>query len=87
MEEKDWCQSCSMPLTKEEELGTNKDGSKNKEYCIYCYKDGEYTDKEITMEGMVEMCVPIMVENGMQEDEARKIMNNALPTLKRWKQN
>lgn len=87
MEEKDWCQSCSMPLTKKEELGTNKDGSKNKEYCIYCYKDGEYTDKEITMEGMVEMCVPFMVENGMQEDEARKIMNNALPTLKRWKQN
>ena len=34
-----FCQSCGMPLTPEI-LGTNADGSKNEEYCIYCYKDG-----------------------------------------------
>jgi len=36
MEQK-FCQSCGMPLT-EEVLGTNADGSKNKDYCMYCYK-------------------------------------------------
>ena len=33
-----FCQSCGMPLQKNEELGTNHDGSKNEEYCCYCYK-------------------------------------------------
>ena len=28
-----------MPLT-EEVLGTNADGSKNEEYCMYCYREG-----------------------------------------------
>ena len=39
MTEMKFCQSCGMPLS-EEVLGTNADGSKNEEYCIYCYKDG-----------------------------------------------
>ena len=37
-----FCQSCGMPLT-DEVLGTNADGSKSEEYCIYCYKDGAFT--------------------------------------------
>ena len=39
-----FCQSCGMPLQKNEELGTNHDGSKNEEYCCYCYKDGAFHD-------------------------------------------
>ena len=31
-----FCQSCGMPLT-EDVLGTNADGSKNEDYCMYCY--------------------------------------------------
>ncbi|MFQ7087973.1 MAG: zinc ribbon domain-containing protein, partial [Bacteroides sp.] len=38
-----FCQSCGMPLQKNEELGTNHDGSKNEEYFCYCYKDGAFT--------------------------------------------
>mgnify|MGYP003308943750 CR=1 FL=1 len=47
MEQK-FCQSCGMPLT-EEILGTNADGSKNEDYCIYCMKDGAFTGN-FTME-------------------------------------
>ena len=47
MEQK-FCQSCGMPLTNEV-LGTNADGSKNEDYCIYCYKDGKFT-QDCTME-------------------------------------
>ena len=36
-----FCQSCGMPLSPEV-LGTNADGSKNEEYCMYCYKDGKF---------------------------------------------
>lgn len=37
------CQSCSMPLAKDDEKGTNADGSKSEEYCIYCFVNGEFT--------------------------------------------
>jgi len=32
-----FCQSCGMPPT-EDILGTNADGSKNEDYCMYCYR-------------------------------------------------
>ena len=34
-----FCQSCGMPLTREEDCGTNADGSINYDYCKYCYAD------------------------------------------------
>jgi len=36
--------------TKNEDFGTNTDGSKSKEYCHFCYKDGKFLDEGITME-------------------------------------
>ena len=49
------CQSCGMPLNNKEELGTNKDGTINDDYCKYCYKDGEFID-DVSMEEYIEMC-------------------------------
>ena len=49
-----FCQSCGMPLT-DEVLGTNADGSKNEDYCMYCYKDGKFLH-ECTMDEMIEHC-------------------------------
>ena len=46
--EQRFCQSCGMPLT-EEVLGANVDGSKNEDYCMYCYKDGNFL-QDCTME-------------------------------------
>lgn len=78
-----YCQSCGMPLTSQL-LGTEKDGQKSAEYCLYCYENGAYKESGITMEQMIEMCVPHMKAHGMPEEEARKLMNSALPQLKRW---
>ena len=47
-----FCQSCGMPLT-DEILGTNADGTNNEDYCIYCYKDGGFT-QDMTMEQMID---------------------------------
>ena len=52
MEQK-FCQSCGMPLT-DDVLGTNADGSKNEDYCMYCYKDGKFL-QDCTMEEMLLM--------------------------------
>ena len=48
------CQSCAMPMNGESVFGTNKDGSKNSDYCIYCYKDGQFL-QQATMEEYIEM--------------------------------
>ena len=37
------CQSCGMPLDFMELRGTEKDGRKSDDYCMYCYKDGHFT--------------------------------------------
>ncbi|MDR1129712.1 MAG: zinc ribbon domain-containing protein [Prevotellaceae bacterium] len=36
------CQNCGMPMKTAEEFGTNKDGSINTDYCVYCIKDGVF---------------------------------------------
>jgi hypothetical protein len=88
MEEK-YCQSCSMPIGSDEEMyGTNADGSKNGDYCKYCFENGAFT-MECSMEEMIEFCVPHMAsaDSGMSEDDARKMMQGFFPNLKRWIKN
>lgn len=53
------CQSCGMPISSNDELGTNKDDSINTDYCKYCYKDGEFIDN-VAMEEYMK-CVQNMV--------------------------
>lgn len=83
------CQSCGMPLT-DEFFGTNADGSKNTEYCIYCYKDGAFT-QNVTMDEMIEHNLKYLDEfnavggTHLTPDRARGEMREFFPTLKRWK--
>lgn len=76
------CQSCSMEF-KEEEQGTNTDGSKNKYYCIYCFKDGKFT-QDMTLEEYIEFSLQFAKDVGMTEQEMREYCIKTLPTLKRW---
>ena len=79
-----------MPLTNEI-LGTNVDGSKNEDYCIYCYKDGKFA-QDCTMDEMIEFCAQFVDEvnknmpKPMTKDEYKGMMRQFFPTLKRWKQ-
>jgi len=81
-----FCQSCAMPLNSLEVQGTNADGSKNEEYCHYCFKDGEFCKNE-TMEEMIESCIPFVSKGDPwpDEDSARRGMQELFPQLKRWK--
>ena len=80
------CQSCAMPITSDEQLGSNKDGSINNDYCKYCYKNGEFIDK-VTMEEYIEMCSKYGFQAGMTNEEMKELCKNLFPTLKRWKSN
>ena len=83
MEQK-FCQSCGMPLT-DEVLGTNADGSKNEEYCMYCYNDGKFL-QDCTMEEMIEFCSQFVDEvnknmpKPMTKDEYKGMMRQFFPT-------
>lgn len=80
-----YCQSCGMPLIEEALLGTEKGGHKSQEYCAYCYEEGKFTQPQLTVEGMIDICVPHLKEDGMPENEARSMLTSFLPSLKRWR--
>lgn len=82
-----FCQSCGMPMGDTDELyGNEATGEKNGDYCKYCYENGAFTF-EGTMEEMIEICVPPMVEgnSGMTAEKAREMMQGFFPMLSRWK--
>lgn len=83
------CQCCAMPID-ESTFGTEANGSKNEEYCLYCYKDGQFTS-DCTMDEMIEHNLNYLDEFNKDsevkynEDEARAMMKEFFPQLKRWK--
>lgn len=85
MENMKFCQSCAMPLEQDEHFGTNKDGSKNEDYCAYCFKDGEFTEK-MSMDEMITYCADHFEEWGipMSKEEFVNQMKENFPKLKRW---
>ncbi len=84
-----FCQSCGMPLT-EDVLGTNADGSKNEDYCMYCYMDGKFL-QDCTMDEMIEHCAQFVgaVNEGLPQpitkEEYIGQMKMYFPHLKRWR--
>lgn len=80
-----FCQSCAMPIDDETFRGTEADGTKSEDYCSYCYRDGDFTG-EMTMEEMIDFCVPITAELMPEKtkDQVRNEMLAFFPTLKRW---
>ncbi|WP_246188211.1 zinc ribbon domain-containing protein [Paenibacillus tengchongensis] len=79
-----FCQSCGMPMSGEELLGSERDGGKSGDYCLYCYENGEFKQPDITLEAMTDDCTRYMVKDGMEEAAARRILEASLPHLKRW---
>jgi len=85
------CQSCGMPLKKLDDIGANADGGVNTDYCQYCYTGGAFA-REATVDEMIETNLRFLshfnAESGSNysEAEAREILKQFLPTLKRWKQ-
>ena len=88
MEQK-FCQSCGMPLT-DKDKGINADGSRNDDYCNYCYMDGRFT-QDFTMEQMIEHCARFTDDinkwsgENMTVEQAKEMMRQFYPNLKRWK--
>ena len=88
--EQRFCQSCGMPLNDVNDYGTNADGSRNDEYCKYCYENGRFK-QQCTMEEMIEHCAQFVEEfnkdseHKVTREEAIGQMKMFFPHLKRWR--
>ncbi len=80
------CQSCGMPMAKEGDFGTEADGSKSGDYCVYCYQGGKFTNPDMTLEEMTNLSASIWArQSGMPEEQAREQLRPMQSQLKRWR--
>ena len=77
------CQCCGMPLTEDEVISKESDGSFNENYCRWCYADGTYTYSD--MDELIDVCVGQMSNKDFPEEQARTYLQQLLPTLDYWK--
>lgn len=81
-----FCQSCAMPLQKPEDFGTTADGFRQNDYCHFCYQKGAFMMPDATMQQVLDLSVSMMAKQGvMPEPEARSMMMQVMPMLKRWR--
>ena len=79
-----------MSLERDSDRGTEADGTRSREYCIFCYQRGAFC-QDLTLEGMIEHNLKFLIQwnrdNGLHlsEEEARAGLRAFLPTLKRWR--
>lgn len=77
-------QSYSMPLQKSEDFGLNKDGTKNEEFCSFCFKEGKFIDPDYTVYQMITKITEIMNEMHFPKEIIEQTQKK-IPNLKRWR--
>lgn len=78
------CQSCAMPIDNLALQGTEKDGTKSHRYCVYCYRDGVFTDPSLTLDQM-RARIQTLMNNQNASAALIAATLNRLPNLFRWK--
>ncbi|MFT3745466.1 MAG: zinc ribbon domain-containing protein [Pyrinomonadaceae bacterium] len=86
MDDKPRCQSCGMPVDASfNNLGTDAQGESVSEYCMFCYKDGGFTNPDQTVDEMVQSSIDFMTANlGFEREKATQLSNDVIRKLKRW---
>ena len=72
-------------MTSKRQFGTDEDGSRNPEYCRFCFANGEFTFMGTCEEFLEKQVRTAQEKMNMSEDKAREMASTLLPTLKRWK--
>lgn len=78
------CQSCGQPMLATY-YGTNRDKTRNKDYCTSCFAKGEFTNPSLTLHQLEIMLLErAEIHNEISLEEAQQLIR-ILPTLKRWR--
>jgi hypothetical protein len=73
-----------MPLDKDPlGGGTNADGSRSVEYCRHCYREGRFTEPNLSLDEMMARVEGKLREMHVPGFLARRITRN-IGTLRRW---
>jgi hypothetical protein len=76
-----------MPVRTAEEFGTDKDGSRNQDYCVHCFKNGDFTS-DLTLDEMIALNVQHLdlysqdAEVKVTEKQAVEQLKQYLPTFR-----
>lgn len=75
-----------MPLDNPEPklLGTEIDGTQNHDYCVYCYKDGAFTNPGMSLDEMKTLVKEQMEERQIDSSTINMAVSS-LSHLKRWR--
>jgi hypothetical protein len=80
-----FCQSCGMPMRKDSAGGgSEKDGSKSAKYCSHCYKDGAFTQPDMTASEMQALVTGKLKELRYPGFIAG-FFASGIPRLERWR--
>ena len=77
------CQCCGMPLSDDDTISRETDGSFNEDYCKWCYTDGKYVYK--TIDELIDFLAENMSPENLSPEQAREYFTKLLSNLKHWK--
>jgi Putative zinc ribbon domain len=77
------CQSCGMPMDREELMGIENDLSKSTIYCSDCYRNGEFTHPEMTLQAMKDH-VKVKLQKDKASEKTISLSLNRISYLSRW---
>lgn len=80
----DNCQSCGLKFNSLVSKGTMADGGLNPGFCSQCFKDGDFTDKDLTSE---KVTFTILKEIKKSNRITRWLISNRVNNLERWNKN
>jgi len=77
--------SCGMPMRSADEFGTEADGTRSRDSCTHCYRDGAFTDPGLTLDEAVSRYAPMMATTlDMPPGKAELMVRLYLSALPRW---
>ena len=78
------CQCCGMPLSEDNMISREPDGSYNEEYCKWCYSDGAFAYE--SKDALLEFLISHMPNPENAPEEVRRSQYDLyLSQLKHWK--
>ena len=78
------CQCCGMPLSEDDMISREPDGSYNEDYCKWCYTDGAFAYE--SKDGLLDFLISHMPNPDNTPEEVRKSQyDQYLSQLKHWK--
>ena len=78
------CQCCGMPLSEDDLISKETDGSYNEDYCKWCYANGKFVYQ--TKEALIDFLVSHTPNpDHLGDEERRAQFESYLSQLKHWK--